>query len=112
MVLLVASASRPRQGALGRVMTPRLFLRHPTSGSHLLSSTSFLGSVIWKAEGEVPHRGNIQIARSAFVTKATPLGILLFSTSGNWRGSETGWRDRNSRAKGKGIHEEATWVDW
>lgn len=34
----------------------------------------------------MPQRSNIQIARLAFVTMATPLGILLFSTSGNWRG--------------------------
>lgn len=87
---------------MGRVATPRHFLRQPSSGSYLLSSASFLGSVSWKTEGEVPQRGNIQIARSAFVTMATPLGILLFSTSGNWRGSEKGWGDRSSRVKSKG----------
>lgn len=46
----------------------------------------------------MPQRGNIQIARSAFVAMATPLGILLFSTSGNWRGSE---RDQETGASEK-----------
>jgi hypothetical protein len=54
----------------------------------------------------VPQRGNTKIARSAFVAMATPLGIFLFSTSGNWRGSEKGWGDRSFREKGKGISKE------
>lgn len=60
----------------------------------------------------MPQRGSTQIARSAFVAMATPLGIFLFSTSGNWRGSEKEWGDRSFREKGKSISEEDIQVHW